>query len=126
MAVGPTDTLNSVLINSVVFAFVPMLTACHGRERAALFLKLSRYFLWVSAAITGAVVLSAPWLMRALAPGLDPAYFGTAVTVLRILAFSPFLHLGIIEKNNVSESGQPFCPCLHPRVRRRRAGPRGE
>jgi hypothetical protein len=27
---GPLDTLNSVLINSVVFAFVPMLTACGG------------------------------------------------------------------------------------------------
>jgi hypothetical protein len=25
---GPLDTLNSVLINSMVFAFVPMLTAC--------------------------------------------------------------------------------------------------
>ena len=27
VAMGPMDTLNSVLINSVVFAFVPMLTA---------------------------------------------------------------------------------------------------
>jgi peptidoglycan biosynthesis protein MviN/MurJ (putative lipid II flippase) len=28
VAMGPLDTLNSVLINSIVFAFVPMLTAC--------------------------------------------------------------------------------------------------
>ena len=88
VAVGPTDTLNSVFINSVIFAFVPMLTACQGRDRAALFLKLSRYFLWVSAGITLAVVILAPWLMRLLAPGLDLNYFGTSVNVLRILALS--------------------------------------
>ena len=88
VAVGPIDTLNSVFINSVVFAFVPMLTACAGAGRAALFLKLSRYFTWVSAAIGAAVAASAPWLMRLLAPGLDAAYFPTAVNVLRILALS--------------------------------------
>ena len=88
VAVGPIDTLNSVFINSVVFAFVPMLTACAGAGRAALFLKLSRYFAWVSAAIGAAVAASAPWLMRLLAPGLDAAYFPTAVNVLRILALS--------------------------------------
>ena len=88
VAMGPMDTLNSMLINSVVFAFVPMLTASSGAERTALFLKLSRCFSWVSVAIAAAVVLSAPWLIRVLAPGLDPAYFGTAVNVLRIMAVS--------------------------------------
>ena len=58
VAMGPTDTLNSVLINSVVFAFVPMLTACSGAERTALFLRLTRFFLWVSSAISLAVMLS--------------------------------------------------------------------
>src|SRR5439155_8380884 len=29
-----------------------------------------------------------PWLMRALAPGLDAAYFGQSVTILRILSLS--------------------------------------
>ena len=52
VAMGPLDTLNSVLINSIVFAFVPMLTACRGAERTALFLKLSRCFAWVFAAIS--------------------------------------------------------------------------
>ncbi len=88
VAIGPTDTLNSVLINSLVFAFVPMLTAARGGERSALFLKLSRCFLWASSAITAAVLVAAPWLMRVLAPGLDPQYFETAVSVLRILSFS--------------------------------------
>ena len=46
VALGPLDTFNSVLINSIVFAFVPMLTAAQGEQRTALFLKLSRCFVW--------------------------------------------------------------------------------
>jgi putative peptidoglycan lipid II flippase len=88
VALGPLDTLNSVLINSIVFAFVPMLTAAKGEERTGLFLKLTRGFVWVCCAIAAAVMLAAPLLMRVLAPGLDPAYFDTSVNVLRILALS--------------------------------------
>jgi putative peptidoglycan lipid II flippase len=88
VAMGPLDTLNSVMINSIVFAFVPMLTAAKGEERTALFLKLTRGFVWVCCMIAAAVILAAPWLMRALAPGLDPEFFDTAVNVLRILALS--------------------------------------
>lgn len=88
VAMGPLDTLNSVLINSVVFAFVPMLTACGEAERAALFLKLDRLLIWVFSGVSAAVIVGAPWLMRLLAPGLDPRYFGTAVGILRILSLS--------------------------------------
>jgi putative peptidoglycan lipid II flippase len=88
VAMGPLDTLNSVLINSIVFAFVPMLTAANGEDRTALFLKLTRGFTWVCAGIAAAVMVAAPWLMRVLAPGLDPQYFDTSVNVLRILAAS--------------------------------------
>ena len=88
VGMGPIDTLNSVLINSMIFAFVPLLTSCRGEERTALLLKLSRTFAWVFAGITSAVILAAPWLMRALAPGLVEPYFGTAVNVLRILSIS--------------------------------------
>jgi putative peptidoglycan lipid II flippase len=88
VAMGPVDTLNSILINSVVFAFVPMLAERAGWERTALYLKLTRGFAWVGAAIALAVALSADWLMRALAPGLEPAHFSTAVNALRILAVS--------------------------------------
>jgi putative peptidoglycan lipid II flippase len=88
VAMGPVDMLNSVLINSIIFAFVPLLTAARGAERTALFLKLTRGFVWVFLLISLSVMLAAPWLMRALAPGLDPLYFGTAVNILRILALS--------------------------------------
>jgi putative peptidoglycan lipid II flippase len=88
VAVGPVEALNSVLINSIVFAFVPMLTACRAEERTALFLKLSRCIAWALAAVSAALMLGAPWLMKALAPGLDPRYFPAAVNNLRILSLS--------------------------------------
>ncbi len=88
VAMGPVDTLNSLLINSLVFAFVPMLTVARGEERTALFLKLGRCFFWVSAGVTAVVLLAAPWLMNLLAPGLDPRYHAAAVTNLRIFSLS--------------------------------------
>ena len=88
VAMGPLDTLNSILINSMVFAFVPMLTAGGREDRAALFSKLRRGFVWVFAAVSAIVMLTAPWLMRVLAPGLNPDSFRAAVTILRILAVS--------------------------------------
>jgi putative peptidoglycan lipid II flippase len=88
VAMGPLDTLNSVLINSMVFAFVPMLTARGHEDRAALFSKLRRGFVWVFAAVSAVVMFTAPWLMRVLAPGLNPDSFQAAVTILRILAVS--------------------------------------
>ena len=88
VAMGPLDMLNSVLINSIIFAFVPLLTAAQGAERTALFLKLTRAFVWVFSLISLSVIAAAPWLMRVLAPGLGPQYFSTAVNILRILALS--------------------------------------
>ena len=42
VAMGPMDTLNAVLINSMVFAFVPMLTAVAAAgDRGALFRRLA-------------------------------------------------------------------------------------
>jgi putative peptidoglycan lipid II flippase len=88
VAMGPIDTLNSLLINSVLFAFVPMLTAHGEAQRAALFLKLDRLLIWVFSAVTAVMIVCAPWLMRLLAPGLSAEAFDTAVTILRILSLS--------------------------------------
>ena len=88
VAVGPLDALNAVLINTMVFAFVPMLTERHGADRTALFLKLNRWFAWLFSLLTLAIVVAAPWLIAVLAPGLDPRYYRTSVTILRISAFS--------------------------------------
>ncbi|MFN7994407.1 MAG: lipid II flippase MurJ [Bryobacteraceae bacterium] len=88
VAVGPLDAINSVLINTMVFAFVPMLTGQRGPARTALFLQLNKYFVRLFSALTLGIVLCAPWLIRILAPGLDPNYYHTATTILRIVAFS--------------------------------------
>jgi putative peptidoglycan lipid II flippase len=88
VAMGPVDTVNALLINSVVFAFVPMLTARAGPVRSALFQQLTRCFLAVSALVSIVVMLSAPLLMRALAPGLAGDDYKMAVAILRILALS--------------------------------------
>lgn len=91
VALGPLDTFNSILINSVVFGFVPLLTAHAGAQRLAIFRKLHGGFAGVFSAITLLTLLAAPWLMRALAPGLPEPYFGHAVIILRILSFSTML-----------------------------------
>jgi putative peptidoglycan lipid II flippase len=91
VALGPMDTFNSMLTNSMVFAFVPMLTARSGAEKLALFRTLTRGFAGVFSAITLLTLIAAPWLMRALAPGLAEPYFGRAVEILRILSVSTVL-----------------------------------
>ena len=54
VAMGPMDTLNSVLINSMVFAFVPMLTAAQrGGAHRAVPASCTRCFVWVFSADCG-------------------------------------------------------------------------
>jgi hypothetical protein len=88
VALGPLDTFNSILNNSLLFAFVPMLTAAAGAQRLALFRRLIRGFAGVFSAIALLALIAAPWLMRALAPGLPEPYFADSVDILRILSFS--------------------------------------
>ena len=88
VAVGPIDTLNSVLINTMIFAFVPMLTEREGAARVALFRRLNRIFTRVFLLLAVFIMVFAPWLIRALAPGLDASYVSTAVTILRIASVS--------------------------------------
>jgi putative peptidoglycan lipid II flippase len=88
VAIGPIDTLNSALINTMIFAFVPVLTASEGAHRAALFRKLNRVFVRLFGLLAGGIILLAPVLIRLLAPGLAAGYVGTAVAILRIAALS--------------------------------------
>jgi putative peptidoglycan lipid II flippase len=77
-----------VLINSMVFAFVPMLTACRGADRVALYLQLTRMFARCFTAVALATAAFAPWLIHVLAPGLEPQYHDTAANLLRIVSLS--------------------------------------
>jgi putative peptidoglycan lipid II flippase len=88
VAISPVDTLNSVLINTMAFAFVPMLMLREGAERTALFRTASRIFAYIFGSLTALTVLSAPLLIRVLAPGLGPEQHIVAANILRISSLS--------------------------------------
>ena len=89
VAIGPLDTLNSRADQQ---RGVRLRAHAHGlrRGRSArrCFASCDSCLIGLFSAIAAAVILAAPWLMRVLAPGLDPAYFAAAVTNLRILSLS--------------------------------------
>jgi putative peptidoglycan lipid II flippase len=88
VALGPLDAFNGALINTMIFAFVPMLTLRADAERIAFFLAARRLFMWIFAGMTVATALFAPWLIAALGPGLSPASAQEAVDLLRIVSLS--------------------------------------
>jgi putative peptidoglycan lipid II flippase len=88
VAIGPIDTINVLLINTMVFAFVPMLTVRQGGERAALFRRAARLYAWVFCSLTAVLLLFAPELIHVLGPGLDPAVYRETVNLMRIASLS--------------------------------------
>jgi putative peptidoglycan lipid II flippase len=88
VALGPLDAFNGALINTMIFAFVPMLTLRADAERIAFFLAARRLFMWIFAGMTVAAALFAPWLIAILGPGLSTASAREAVDLLRIVSLS--------------------------------------
>jgi putative peptidoglycan lipid II flippase len=88
VAISPVDTLNSALINTMVFAFVPMLMLREGAERTALFRTASRIFAYIFGSLASLMVLCAPMLIRVLGPGLTPDQQIVAANILRITSIS--------------------------------------
>ncbi len=88
VAMGPIDTLNIVLINTMIFAFVPLLTAREGEDRDALFRRAARLFTWIFCSLSAGIMIFAPWLIRVLGPGLDESVYSQSVTLLRIASLS--------------------------------------
>jgi putative peptidoglycan lipid II flippase len=86
VAMGPVDTLNSVIVNTMLFAFVPMLLLRHAGDRAALFARAARVFTWIFAGVSLATALFAPQLIAVLGPGLAAPERAQAVVLLRWLA----------------------------------------
>ncbi len=86
VATGPIDTLNSAIVNTMLFAFVPMLMLRHGTDRIALFAQGSRAFLFVLGVVSVTTILLAPQIVSAMGPGMAIAQQDEAVTLLRLLA----------------------------------------
>jgi putative peptidoglycan lipid II flippase len=91
VAIGPLDTLNSVVVNTMLFAFVPMLLIRHAGDRAALFARASRVFILIFAGVSLATAVFAPQLIAILGPGLAAPERSQAVVLLRWLAPSTLL-----------------------------------
>jgi putative peptidoglycan lipid II flippase len=89
-AIGPMDVLNSAIVNTMLFAFVPMLLLRAGGDRAALFTRAGRIFASIAAGITVFTALLAPQLIAILGPGLAAPERAEAAMLLRWLAPSTF------------------------------------
>jgi len=88
VALGPLDAFNGALINTMIFAFVPMLTLQAGAERFAFFAAARRLFMWIFAGLTVTAALFAPWLIAVLGPGLPADSARQAADLLRIVSLS--------------------------------------
>ena len=86
VATGPLDTLNSVIVNTMLFAFVPMLMLREGADRTALFAQASRVFSLILVSVGLATMALAPWIIQVVGPGLAGPQHDEAVALLRILA----------------------------------------
>jgi len=86
VAIGPLDTLNSVILNTMLFAFVPMLMMRESAARGAFFLRARPVFLTILVTLSTGIALVAGPLVSALGPGLPAAQHDQAVTLLRLFA----------------------------------------
>jgi putative peptidoglycan lipid II flippase len=91
VALGPLDNLNSVIVNTMLFAFVPMLLLRHDGERAALFARSVPVFSVILLAVSAGTAIFAPELIALLGPGLAAPERAQAALLLRFLAPAPLL-----------------------------------
>lgn len=86
VAIGPVDTLNTAIVNTMLVSFVPMLMLRPAEERAALFARAARAFSWILTGGSLAVALLAPALISLMGPGLALEQHDQAVLLLRLVA----------------------------------------
>ena len=86
VSMGPLDNLNSVIINTMLFAFVPMLMLRTNGERMAVFVRGGRIFASVLAAASAFTAVFADPLASIFGPGLAPPQHAEAAMLIRYLA----------------------------------------
>ena len=86
VSTGLADTLNNIVINTMLVAFVPMLMLRQQGERLAVFARAGRLFASILLGVSVLVALFAPQLVGLLGPGLADAQKHTAILLLEILA----------------------------------------
>jgi len=91
VALGPLDAFNGALINTMIFAFVPMITLQGESERYAFFVAARRLFISIFGAMTVATAAFAPWLISVLGPGLPGDGAREAAYLLRVISLSTMM-----------------------------------
>ena len=86
VSTGLADTLNTIIINTLLVAFVPMLMLRPASDRLAVFARAGRLFACILAGLSMLVALYAPQLVALLGPGLAAEQKHTAAILLEILA----------------------------------------
>lgn len=86
VAMGPLDTLNSLIINTMLFAFVPMLLHRHDGDRTAVFARSARVFAAIVLALSILIAVFAPQLIPIVGPGLADPERVQATVLLRLFA----------------------------------------
>ena len=85
-AVGPLDALNLVIVNTLLFAFVPMLMQRDAGERMALFVRGQRAYTAMLTLLSAAIVVFAPQIAAVLGPGLGAERAAESVILVRLMA----------------------------------------
>ena len=85
-ALGPLDALNLVIVNTLLFAFVPMLMQRDAGERMALFVRGQRVYAALLTVLSGAIVVLAPEIAVILGPGLGAERTAESVILIRLMA----------------------------------------
>ena len=86
VSTGLADTLNTIVINTLLVAFVPMLMLRPASDRLAVFARAGRLFASILAGLSMLFALFAPQLVALLGPGLAAEQKHTAAILLEILA----------------------------------------
>jgi putative peptidoglycan lipid II flippase len=91
VSTGLADTVNNIVVNTLLVAFVPMLMLRARHERLAVFRRAGRLFAWILGSLGVLVALFTPQLVAILGPGLAPEQKHEAIILMEILAPSIFL-----------------------------------
>ena len=90
VSTGLADTINNIVVNTLLVAFVPMLMLRPRHERLAVFRRAGRLFAWILGSLSILVALFTPQLVAILGPGLAPEQKHEAIILMAILAPSIF------------------------------------
>ncbi|HVY93778.1 MAG TPA: lipid II flippase MurJ [Bryobacteraceae bacterium] len=91
VSTGLADTVNNIVINTLLVAFVPMLMLRPAHERLAVFRRAGRLFAWILGSLSVLIAAFTPQLVALIGPGLAPEQKHEAIILMEILAPSILL-----------------------------------